>query len=61
MSTPDESAEHLRSEQAKARLRAALDGVELDPDETADDKAIRWATLDEQLKQDVPPHHVERD
>lgn len=46
-----------RKELAKQRLRAALAGVELDPDETADDLAIRRSTLDSQLVEDIPPHH----
>ena len=54
--------EDERIKRAKARLRAELDGVDLTPDETADDIAIRESSVaqvsrDEQLERDVPPHH----
>lgn len=54
--------EEERLRLAKARLRAELDGVDLAPEETADDIAIRESSAaqqsrDEQIAGDVPPHH----
>lgn len=51
-----------RARRARLRLRAVLDGLDLDPDETADDRAIRESSaapteVDDQLRRDVPPHH----
>ena len=41
------------------RLRAALDGVALDPDQTQDDlpEPTTDSSRDEQMRRDVPPHH----
>ncbi|MEY4323188.1 MAG: hypothetical protein RL410_969 [Actinomycetota bacterium] len=41
------------------RLRAALDGVELDPSQTSDDKPepSQKTSRDAELLRDVPPHH----
>lgn len=57
------------AESRRARLRALLDGVDLDPAQTADDIALRNGHEvnresveqgnDAQLARDVPPHHVE--
>jgi hypothetical protein len=54
--------EDERLRRARARLRAELDGVDLAPEETADDIAIRESSAaeqsrDDQLARDVPPHH----
>lgn len=50
-----------REREARRRLRAALDGVDLAPEETSDDRAIRESVQqsdrDDQLQRDVPPHH----
>ena len=48
-----------REEQAKRRLRAALDGVELLPEITSDDRPEpkRDDSHDAELKRNVPPHH----
>lgn len=43
-------------EELKNLLRKALADLDLDPDETADDMAIR-RSQDQQLLEDVPPHH----
>ncbi len=42
-----------------ARLRAALDGVELDPSQTSDDKpeVTPQSNRDADMLRDVPPHH----
>ena len=58
MSTTDDE----RLEAAKRRLRAALDGVELLPEETTDERLIRASEAasrenDEELRRNVPPHH----
>lgn len=47
------------SAEAKARLRALLDGSPLTPEQTSDDIAPpeNTETRDSQLKADVPPHH----
>jgi hypothetical protein len=41
------------------RLRAALDGVELDPSQTSDDKPepAPQTSRDSEFLRDVPPHH----
>ncbi|MEI6405607.1 MAG: hypothetical protein WCO64_07535 [Actinomycetes bacterium] len=46
------------AEELKNILRKALADLDLDPDETADDMAIRQSQ-DKQLQDDVPPHHSE--
>lgn len=51
-----------RKEEARRRLRAALDGVELLPEETSDDRAIRESvqaqqSRDDEMVSDKPPHH----
>ncbi len=51
-----------RAAEAKRRLRAALDGVELLPEETQDDRLIRTSVQaekenDAELQANVPPHH----
>ena len=43
----------------RKRLRALLDGVDLDPTQTADDVAPQ-DNRDAELMNDVPPHHVDR-
>lgn len=57
--------DEARKAEARRRLRAALDGVELLPEETADDRAIRnqaeaersEAERDAELRRNKPPHH----
>lgn len=61
--SPEADTPEQREARVKARLRAALDGLELDPDETEDDRLIRGSELaqraaDAQLLEDVPPHHL---
>lgn len=53
------TSDEERAEAAKRRLRAALDGVELLPEETADDRPEPKSNAgrDEELKLNVPPHH----
>ena len=58
--TPEERAKA----EARRRLRAALDGVELLPELTADDQVIRAASQqreesdrDAEFVQNKPPHH----
>lgn len=48
-----------REAAAKRRLRAALDGVELLPETTSDDRPDpkRDDAHDAELKRNVPPHH----
>lgn len=53
--------EDERIKRARQRLRAELEGIDLAPEETQDDKAIRESSAnsarDEQIARDVPPHH----
>lgn len=59
--TPDEQ----RKAEARRRLRAALDGVELLPEETTDERLIRAsaqaereeADRDAEFQRNKPPHH----
>lgn len=59
--TPDE----LRKAEARRRLRAALDGVELLPEETTDERLIRASAdmqreesdRDAEFQRNKPPHH----
>lgn len=59
--TPEEQ----RKAEARKRLRAALDGVELLPEETADERLIRSsaqaereeADRDAEFQRNKPPHH----
>lgn len=53
------ASDEERAAAAKRRLRAALDGVELLPDETSDDRPEPTANdgRDAELKRNVPPHH----
>ena len=61
--TDDEQREAQRRAEAKRRLREALDGVELVPEETRDDRAIREAQAKQEADRDAefvrnkPPHH----
>lgn len=60
--TPEEAA---RKAEARRRLRAALDGVELLPEMTSDDLLIRASSQsdgeqdarDAEFVQNKPPHH----
>lgn len=57
--TSDERDE-ARAEAAKRRLRAALDGVELLPDTTSDERVdapTQDGSREAELKRNVPPHH----
>ena len=55
--TPQTDAEKSSQElSAKAKLRSALDGLELTPEQTSDDR-VDNQSQDEQLLNDVPPHH----
>ena len=54
--------DEVRKAEAKRRLRAALDGVELLPEETSDDRIIRRSTQaerdrDAEMQANKPPHH----
>ncbi len=61
MTTDDE----VRKAEARRRLRTALDGVELLPEETSADRAIRQsaqaersdADRDAEIMRNKPPHH----
>jgi len=56
--TSDEAA---RKAEARRRLRAALDGVELLPETTSDDRVQRPAKeerrRDAEMRRNKPPHH----
>ena len=62
---PGVTDEEARKAEAKRRLRAALDGAELLPEETRDDRAIREeaqaersdADRDAEFMRNKPPHH----
>ena len=60
-SSPNDGSDALSSDevQRRAKLRALLDGTELDPSQTSDDVAP-VASRDSELRAEVPPHHVER-
>lgn len=60
--TSDRDAE-ARKADARRRLRAALDGVELLPDTTSDERDPAKpvdGSRDAELKRNVPPHHGEK-
>lgn len=51
-----------RTAEAKRRLRAALDGIDLLPEETSDDRALRGSAQaerqrDAEMEANKPPHH----
>ena len=53
-------SEKQPTEDAKRRLRAALDGVELLPETTSDervDASVTDTAREAELKRNVPPHH----
>ncbi len=61
-----QSPDEARRAEARRRLRAALDGVELLPEETADDRRLREseaqrraedAERDAEFERNRPPHH----
>ena len=62
---PNVTDDEARRAEAKRRLRAALDAVELLPEETADDRVIRQSTQaqrsendrDAEFVRNKPPHH----
>lgn len=52
--------EASRDDEAKRKLRAALDGVDLLPETTSDerpDAPIADGSRDAELRRNVPPHH----
>ncbi len=57
-----EATDDARKAEARRRLRAALDGVELLPEMTSDDLLIRASSQDQDQRdaefvQNKPPHH----
>lgn len=57
------SNDEVRKAEAKRRLRAALDGEELLPETTSDERdpaAPVDGSRDAELRRNVPPHHGEK-
>ena len=61
-----QSPDEARKAEARRRLRAALDGIELLPEETSDDRRIRVSEAqrraeeserDAEFERNRPPHH----
>ena len=55
-SEPNPVAENAPSAESQERLRKVLADLELTPEQTRDDIAIR-VSRDQELMDDVPPHH----
>ena len=47
----------VADDERRKRLRAALDGVDLTPEQTQDDKPEPEDSRDSQILREVPPHH----